>query len=283
VNYGFWIHGELDRGRLAGALAEMLALTPDKVDVGDDGDDDRDWDASVSCTVTSVAGDLHWHLDVYVGETVGNQPAEPLAAAWLANRLHTVVAYQALPAPPSAFYLVGPDGTRTRARIYEEDGDPVVFRIDAVEQSLAALPGLPVAPIPEVIREYRMPTPIRDRLAERSPAIRDFTMRLGAWESMVARLAEGWAPDGWYPAEYYREDLLIRDELAAGLASLPESVRADAAAALAGVDARFTDQTHEDGGRALTSETGPMPAGSSARWWWNRISSPLPWQGTPGR
>ncbi|MCY1141653.1 hypothetical protein OWR29_26960 [Actinoplanes sp. Pm04-4] len=283
MNYGFWIHGELDRGRLAVALAETLALTPDKVDVGDDGDDDRDWDAPVSCTVTSVAGDLHWHLDVYVGEAVGNQPAEPLAAAWLANRLGTVVAYQALPAPPSAFYLVGPDGTRARARIYEDDDAPVVFRIDAVEQPLAALPGLPVAPIPEVIREYRMPTPVRDRLAERSPAIRDFTMRLGAWESMVARLAEGWAPDGWYPADYYREDLLIRDELAARLGSLPESVRADAAAALAEVDARFTDLTHEDGGRALTSETGPLPAGPSARWWWHRISSPLPWQGTPGR
>ncbi|MCO8275393.1 hypothetical protein M1L60_32910 [Actinoplanes sp. TRM 88003] len=270
MNYGFWIHGELDRERLAPALAELLAVTPDQVDVGDDGDDDRNWDAPVSCTVSPVSGDLHWYLDVYAGAAITNPSAEPIAAAWLANRLRTVVAYQALPAPPSAFYLVGPDGTRTRARIYEQDSDgPTILRIDAVEKPLAAFPGLPVAPIPEVIREYRMPTPVTDRVRDAAPEARDFAMRLGAWESMVSRLAEGWAPDGWYPAEYYREDLKIRDELAAEAHVEP----------LAEVDSRFVELTTDDGGQALTAATGPIPTG----WWWRRIPNPLPWQDTPGR
>jgi hypothetical protein len=267
VNYGFWIHGELDRARLSAALAELLAVAPDDIDVGD-------WDAPVSCTVTPVAGDLHWYLDVYVGEAVSNPPTEPTAAAWLANRLRTVVAYQALPAPPSAFYLVGPDGKRTRARVYEEDTDgPTILRIDAVEQPLAAFPGLPVAAIPEVIREYRMPTPVTDRLQLSASAARNFTLRLGAWESMVSRLAEGWTPDGWYPADYYREDLHIRDELAAEADMMPPA----AIAALAEVDSRFADLTDDDGGQALAAATGPLPSG----WWWRRIPHPLPWQHAP--
>ena len=273
MNHGFWIHGELDRKRLAAALGELLSLTPAQVDVGDDGDGDRDWDAPISCTVTPVAGELHWYLDVYVGAAVADPPLEPIAAAWLANRLRTVVAYQSLPAPPSAFYLVGPDGTRTRARIYEEDSDgPTVLRIDAVERPLAAFPGLPVAPIPEVIREYRMPTPVTDRLRDTVPTARDFTMRLGAWESMVSRLAEGWAPDGWYPAEYYREDLHIRDELATDAQTEPLR------AALAEIDTRFIELTTDDDGQALTTATGPVPPG----WWWHRIPHPLPWRDTPG-
>jgi hypothetical protein len=268
VNYGLLIFGELDRPRLAAALAEMLALTPDAVDIGSEDDDDRNWDAPVSCTVTSVAGEFHWHLDIYLGPTIAGPPPEPVAAAWLAARLRTVVAYESLPLPPSAYWLVGPDGRRTRARIYAQDADddlPTVYSIDAVEQPVAALPGLPVAPIPEVIREYRMPTPLTDQL-EASP---DVTMWVSMWEGMVTRLAEGWPPDGWYPADYYREDLRARDELAAG--SRPD----DVVRALAQLDERFAALTEDDGGRTLG-------AAASAHWWWHRIPRPLPWRDTPG-
>ncbi|MGK5679753.1 hypothetical protein [Actinoplanes sp. URMC 104] len=297
MSYGFWIFGELDRERLASALASMLALAPDQVDVGDDGEDDRNWEAPVSCTVTPLTGHLHWHLDVYLGATIARPPTEPAAAAWLAGRLRTVVAYRASTFPPSAFWLVGPDGKRTRARIYEEDSaddyGPAAVRIDVVEHPIAALPGLRVAATPEVIREHRMPTPVGDRLEDSlGPLIgtgtaaaetaRKVTMVLGAWEAMVARLVAGWPPDGWYPAAYYREDLETRDDLARLAETLPEPARGVAARAVAEVDGRFAELTDDDGGRALAAATGPLPPGSSDRWWWHRIPHPLPWQDQPG-
>lgn len=276
MNYGFLLPGDLDRPRLATALADMVALPPTSVDIGDDGQDDRNWDASVNCTVTHLNGDLRWYLDIYLVHAVRNPPTPPAAAAWLAARLDTVVAYEAAPYPPSAYWLVAPDGARTRARIYEEDTDDVpVYRIDAVEHPMAKLPGIPVAPLPEVIRNYRMSTPITDRLRERfaADATPDLLNRLGAWESMVTRLTEGWPPDGWYPATYYREDLETRDELAA--ASPP------IAQALAEVDQRFADATRDDNGQSLSAATGPLPQAAD-HWWWRRIPHPLPWQNAPG-
>jgi hypothetical protein len=291
MNYGFWISGEPGRERLAATLAEILSCPPHDVDVAEDGDVDRNWEARVSCTVTPLAGDFRRHLDVYVSELVSNPPPEEAAAASLAAGLRTAVAYQALPAPPSAFWLVGPDGRRTRARIYEEDtpGDgPVVYRIDAVEHQPAGLPGLPVAAIPEVIREYRMPTPATDRLRDQlqpSPAVDTgkITMWLGAWESMMTRLREGWPPDGWYPAAYYREDLQLRDELGAAVESLPDPARTEALTALTEVDEHFAGATEDDGGRRLAAETGPLPPGASDRWWWRRVPRSLPWRDQPGR
>jgi hypothetical protein len=282
----------------------MLSLPVAAVDVGDEGDDARNWEASVSCTVVPLVGDLHWNLDVYLSKTILNPPSEPIAAAWLAERLHTVVAYEATPSPPSAYWLVGPDGRRTRARIYEEDSDDAVaYRIDAVEHPLSALPGLRVAALPEVIRNFRVPTPMTDRLREQwrswlgqneeaatvAKAVRDITTRMGAWESMVTRLEAGWPPDGWYPAEYYREDLETRDELAAITNELPEPVRGDVTQTLAEVDRRFIDATEDDRGQALATETGPAPIGSSGqsgdldRWWWRRIPRPLPWRDAPSQ
>ncbi|MBU2663435.1 hypothetical protein KOI35_07945 [Actinoplanes bogorensis] len=132
MSYGFWLRGHPEREQLAEVLAE---LTGNEVDVGDDGEDDRNWGAPVSCTITPLAGDFDWHLDVYLSITITDPPSESDAAALLAQSLDTVVAYKAMPLPPSDFWLVGPDGVRTRARIYDEDSDdlPAVYRIDAVE------------------------------------------------------------------------------------------------------------------------------------------------------
>jgi hypothetical protein len=274
----------------------LLSLRPGAVDVGGEDDIDRNWAAPANCTVTPLAGDMHSHLDIYVDDTVPGPPTEAIAAAWLAERLRTVVAYEAVPSPPSAYWLVGPDGRRTRARIYEEDSDVIpVYRIDAVEHPLAALPGLHVAPLPEVIHSYRMPTPLTDRfreglIAEKETSAgttaRDVTTRLGAWEAMVTRLSEGWPPDGWYPAEYYREDLTTRDELEAAPDALPEALRSRMVETLSEVDRRFAEATEDDGGEALTAVTGPLPTGRSGNddhWWWRRIPHSPPWRNTPGR
>jgi hypothetical protein len=274
VNYGFLTADDPGADSLAAALAEMLALPVDAVDVGVEGDDDRRWEAPVSCTVTPLTGDLRLDLDVFLGDTVQNPPPAPVAAVWLAARLKTVVAYQAVPDRPSAYWLVGPDGGRTRARLVEDDDVPG-YRIDAVERALPALPGLTVSPLPEVIHEYRMPVPLTDQLRERFPDQQAVLLPFWNWEAMVTRLVEGWPPDGWYPADYYRNDLAMRDELA----GLPEAARVTIAVALDEVDRRFAEATVDDGGEALNAATGPAPAG--AGWWWRRVSQPLPWQNMP--
>ncbi|MBB4696245.1 hypothetical protein [Paractinoplanes abujensis] len=139
--YILYLAGEVDRADLAAALTE---LTASEVDIGDDGQDDRNWAAPVSCTATPLAGDLRWHLDIYFTEAVVKTPPRSAAGAFLAGRLDTVVAYKGVELPPSAFWVVGPDGIRTRARIYDEDEG---YLIDAVEQPVAALPLAPVAVI----------------------------------------------------------------------------------------------------------------------------------------
>ena len=130
-----------------------------------------------------------------------------------------------------------------------------------------------------------------DRLRQQLTAttgevVRNALARLGAWESMATRIAEGWPPDGWYPAAYYREDLESRDELAAITATMPQPANGEFIEAASEVDQRFATATDDDSGQALTAETGPAPASRPASgdaWWWHRITHPLPWQNEPGR
>ncbi|SFE31823.1 hypothetical protein SAMN05421541_101140 [Actinoplanes philippinensis] len=260
----------------------MLSLPATAIDVGEDGEDERNWAAPISCTLTRLDGDFPLHLDIYFDDSVA-APSEADAAAWMAARLNTVVAYKSVPLPPSAYWLVGPDGQRTRARLLDEDenGDLLSSgrRVAAVESVIPTLSGVPVRPLPEVIHEFHMRTPITDQLrtvpgsATESP-IGD----LSYWESMVVRLVSGWPPDGWYPPDYYREGLENRDALAAAEPELPEPARTAFMAALIEVDRLFAEATVDDGGQALASLTGPVPD----RWWWHRITDPAPWHRMPG-
>jgi hypothetical protein len=258
VSYLFLVHHDVARDELAAALAELLSLPVTAVDVGELDQLDRHWERPISCTVTPMAGDLRLHLDMYFARGTISPPKTE-AAAWLAGRLGTLVGYQSVTSWPNAYWLVGPDGRRTRARLdtdeYDED-ERVICWIDAVEAPVPLLPAVRVAAIPEVIREYRMPTPLRDALGAvmrpepetGSPAWHAAT-ELGAWEGMVARLTAGWHPDGWYPAAYYREDLETRDSLVGAADVLPAQCRAEFTAALDTIDRRFIDATVDDGGR----------------------------------
>ncbi|WP_146246517.1 hypothetical protein [Actinoplanes xinjiangensis] len=233
-----------------------------------------------------MVGDLRLHLDMYFAAGVVSPP-EAEAAAWLAGRLGTLVAYQSVPSWPSAYWLAGPDGQRTRARLDSDEYDEherVICRVDAVEAPVPLLPAVRVAAIPEVIREYRMPTPLSGALdavmrpePKTGSAAWYAANRLGAWEGMVSRLTAGWHPDGWYPAGHYRGDLEIRDALVSAADVLPEVFRAQFTAALDTIDRRFLDATVDDGGEALAAATGTVPD----RWWWRRITHPLPWHGMP--
>ncbi|MEE6263810.1 hypothetical protein [Plantactinospora sonchi] len=305
--YYFLIFGALHRGQLRAALAALVARSVDEIDIADEGDLERDWTAPVLCTVSPVAGQPDWQLEIYLAESVARH-TEPAVGAWLADRLRTVVIYPGQELRPSAYWLVGPEGRATRARIYDdawENGDGTedgpVYRIDAVEHPVPTLPDLPVAPIPEVIRDHRMPTPVTDRLrallrpwlpervsAADVSAVQEATWRawnrLSAWEGLVARMAAGWPPDGWYPATHYREDLELRDELVEAGPEVPEPVRAPFATALGEVDRRFETLTGDDGGGALAAELGEGYAVTTApdRWWWRRIPDPVPWRRQPG-
>lgn len=253
MTYDLLLVGDLDVVRLTVVLAKLASVPVDEVSVAAADDGDREWDKAVLCTYESVRGEVSWSLDVYLGEAVSDPPSEAAAAAELAAGLGTPVLYSSQPYPPSAHWLVLPDGTRTRARVYDE-GDALV--IDAVERPVALLPGVRVEAQPEVIREHRMPTPIADGF--QGPA----GDRLAAWESMTERMSAGWPPDGWYPADYYREDLANRDALAEDAARLPAAF----AAALTRVDDVF---------RSRTSELPDVPEGRG--WWWGRLPDPVPW------
>ncbi|HWS31179.1 MAG TPA: hypothetical protein VN408_00395, partial [Actinoplanes sp.] len=183
---------------------------------------------------------------------------------------------------------VGPPGHREGAvhaqgtcREHDrEDDEPPFYRIDAVEHPVAGAPGLPIAAIPGIINDYRMPTPLSDGFDEvlkTVPGGRAAANTLGAWEILVTRLERGWPPDGWYPPEEYRARLEYRDDLVTLADEIPAPIRADFDEALATLDRRFTEATVDDGGQALTSRVGSIPD----RWWWRRITEPLPWLTMP--
>ncbi|MEU4158265.1 hypothetical protein [Actinoplanes sp. NPDC026670] len=285
MSYLLLLRYEVDRPSLAEALADMLSLPVTAIDVGGDGEEERNWAAPISCTVSYLDGDLPLHLDIYFNDSVA-APSEESAAAWLASRLHTIVAYKSVPLPPSAYWLVGPDGQRTRARLLDEDekGDllPSGRRIAAMETAMPLLPDVPITPLVEVIGEYRMPTPIADDLASRltpaeRPAVQSAIDALTNWEAVISRLVSGWPPDGWYPPDHYRDDMKLRDKLADPAEIPPGPRRAEFMAALEAIDRRFTEATIDDGGAALSAATGPLPD----RWWWQRITDPLPWKRMP--
>jgi hypothetical protein len=273
MTYDLFIIGDLDRDRLAAALASLTAVPVASVDVSPEDSDDRDWDATVSCTYTPVTGDLDWQLDIYLNG-VPTEPSEADAAAYLAEHLDHVVLYPAPIELPSAYFLATPDGLVTRARLYRDDEDE--FEVNAVERAVPQLPSAPVAPQPEVIREYRVPAPITATLGE-LPEPRAAAL-LGAWENLTVRIASGWPPDGWYPVEYYAEDLRTRDELADSLDRLAQEVAGPVRAALDRLDERFRAGTRDDTESTLAGLLGISRIDLRLRdWWWRRIPDPVPW------
>jgi hypothetical protein len=280
MTYDLFTIGDLDRARLAAALAALVSVGVDAVDVSaeDAGEaDDRDWDATVSCVYTAVAGDLDWQLDIYLNG-VADEPSEAEAAAYLAEQLDQVVLYPAPVVLPSAFWLAAPGGRVTRARLYQDDER---FQLDAVERAVPELPSVRVEAQPEVIREYRQPVPITAALGESAgPRLTDLLM---VWEMLTARMTGGWPPDGWYPAEYYAQDLRARDELAESVDQLADAIAAPVLAALERLDERFRAGTVDDVDSTLAGLTGISRIDLRLReWWWRRIPNPVPWPASAG-
>jgi hypothetical protein len=296
VTYNLLLAGDLDRARLAAALAALASVPLDAVDVADVDAPERNWDVAVSCTCEPARGDVSWVLDLYLTVGVQARPTEEQAAAYLAEHLAVPVLFPAENLPPSAYWLAAPGGLRTRARVYssEEVGLPVLT-IDAVERPVPSLPKVPVAPQPEVIREHRVTTPVRDEFvtwlamdpgawATDEDSLWLARTRLGAWESLTVRMSLGWPPDGWYPLEYYREDLEVRDELAVAVERLPDEVASRLSVAVEQVDEAFRAGTREvDDPEELAEVLGDSGGrGVSRGWWWRRVPEPEPWGAAPG-
>lgn len=275
IGYDLLIAGDIAFARLRGALARINEVPVDAVDVAESDAEDRNWQAAVLCTCAPRTGDITWSLDIFVTDAAGAQRSVAEAAEALAYELRVPVLYDAGGVRPSAYWLAAPDGPRTRARVYDgpEDNDDGSLVIDAVERPVALLPNVRVALQPEAIKDHLVPHPIADAfdtmLGERGliPETRDdlryATTRLKAWEALTARMTSGWPPDGWYPRDYYDEDLQIRDELSH--ATVPAEVAEPFQRALEAIDAAFRAHTREV---AFDVDRG---------WWWGRVPDPEPW------
>ncbi|WP_229071064.1 hypothetical protein [Actinoplanes sp. DH11] len=275
MTYYMFLLGSLDHARVRAALARFAGVAEDDVDISERDVMERNWQAAVLVTCEPVEGDVTWSLDIYLRD---GDFGEKALGEQLAATLRAPVLYSAEAHPPSAHWLVEPDGSRTRARVYEgeDEVDATVLIIDAVERPVAALPNVRVESQPEVIRQHRMATPIADGLQalladeSKNPAHSDALWEvmndLKAWEAMTVRMTSGWPPDGWYPTEYWNEDLTTRDELTNDLKKLPEDLAETIAAAVTMVDDTFRAATDEIAGVA------PDKA-----WWWHRAPEPPPW------
>jgi hypothetical protein len=275
MTYDLLLAGDFDRTALAGALAELAGVMAGAVDIADRDAEDRAWDSPVLCTYERVGGDVSWLLDVYVVAGAGREPDVSVAAGLIAARLKTPVLWAAQEPLPSAFWLVTPDGTRTRARVYEDDGagDVVAYQVDAVEKPVPQFSSARVEPLAEVIREHPVPTPVTDELAAwladedvvlpegSGDAVWRVRVYLTVWEQLTERMAAGWPPDGWYPADFYRDDLMARDELETAATRLPAAVTGRFRWAIDRVDDKFKTLTYKT--------TTPRVSGGDA-WWWRR-------------
>ncbi|MEU2061873.1 hypothetical protein [Streptomyces sp. NPDC013455] len=274
------------------ALARCLNVREQEVDVADEDTDQerRNWDALVFCEKATVLGDVSTSLDIYVQESVQPQPSERQLASAFAQVAGTVVLFPAEEVPPSAYWLATENGLITRARLYDSDDEETHYVIDRVEAPVSRLPRATVARIPEVVRELKIDTPVKDVFAGHlhrmfpeevnTPGTACWEARssLGAWEKLVRHMESAWAPSGWCPPDLYLERLEARDDLERVSEQLPATVSALMQNALESLDTLFAELTVDDTGGLLRKELLPAEGAASAHgWWWNRRPEPLPW------
>ncbi|RPF33804.1 hypothetical protein [Streptomyces sp. TLI_185] len=180
-------------------LAQCLHVREQDVDVADEDTDQqlRNWDALVLCEKKTVLGDVSTSLDIYVQDSVQPQPDERELASAFAQAAGAVVLFPAESVPVSAYWLTTEDGRITRARLYDSDDEEPVYTIDTVEAPVGRLPHVTVARVPEVVRELKIATPVKDVFAaqlhrtypeETSTAGTPFWEARscqGAWEKLV--------------------------------------------------------------------------------------------------
>jgi hypothetical protein len=217
---------ELEPSSLRRALAELLAVPDDAVDVADtDGDQDaRRWDSPVLCTYRVLPpGDLALELDIYVDDGTAGTLTEADLAQGLAARTRTSVLHPSLVLDlDSAYWVAVPDGRAVRCRLEAIDSDEdTTYRVDAVEEKVADLPRARVGILPEVLEHEAVETPLSDAFLATYPTGTTASVEgrvrysLHVWERLVRRVVTArWGPSGRYHQDLYRRDLQARDDLA---------------------------------------------------------------------
>ena len=273
------------------ALARCLHVREQEVDAADEATDQelRNWDALVFCDKHAIRGDVSDSLDIYVQESVQPQPSERQVASAFAREAGTVVLFPAEDVRPSAYWLATADGLVTRARLYESDDEQPRYTVDRVESPVAGLPHATVACIPEVVRELKIATPLRDvfaaHLDRMCPEETDgpgtpgwtATTSLGAWEKLVRHIEAAWAPSGWCPPDMYAERLQARDDLEQVKGQLPQAVVPLLENALGPLDSLFARLTVEDTDQVCRDLARVENIEPGSGWWWDRRPDPLPW------
>ncbi|MYW04984.1 hypothetical protein [Streptomyces sp. SID3343] len=281
TSYDLLLAGPFEPARLGPPLADVFGVRTERVDiVGGDASSAtarRDGSADVFCSYTAARGDITAVLDIRARGAAGLAPtSEHDVALALAARLKVVVLFSAGTVRPSAYWAATPAGTSVRARVYDEtpvdDLATPGFTIDRLQFPVPELRFVSVGPLPELIRDHEMATPVSSAcVAAAGLAVATQRSALRAWESMTVRMGAGWPPFAWYPADFYADDLRARD-------ILEHLADASAADAVREIDGAFTALTCDDAGNALSAALAlPGEALRTRGWWWRRQPLELPW------
>ncbi|MCV7065594.1 hypothetical protein H7H51_07510 [Mycolicibacterium farcinogenes] len=267
---------ELEPMCLGQALAEVLSVTEDEVDVAEQGGDqaERRWDSPVLCTYRFLPpGDVALYLDISIDDGRAAALVEAELSLVLAAQTGTSVLY---PAPDlrndSAYLVATVDGRQVRCRLQEVDTtDDPAYRVDVVETGVADLPRARVEIISEVLEHERLETPLSDAFLATYPNGTTASVEgrvhycLWAWARLVCRLTNGqWGAAGRYHRALFRRDLEARDDLDQLVAQVGDRYAMGLRAVLTRLDNDFRDAT--EGGTCPETE----------RWWWGRDAN-IPW------
>ncbi|MFE1754570.1 hypothetical protein ACFW88_29175 [Streptomyces anandii] len=261
------------------ALADLLALSESAVDVADaDGaQEGRNWEAPVLCTYRRLPpGDLLLELDVTVEERTAGRLTEGSLARGLAVRTGGSVLHPSAVELPSAYWVATVDGRSVRCRLEAVDRDEdTAYRVDAVEEPVADLPGAKIETLPEILDRERIETPVADAFLAGYPTGTTATVQgrvhyaLRVWERLVRRMESDWSPSGRYRQDLFGRDLEARDDLASAAGRVGAPYAEGLCSAVAQLDAVYREYTDEnaDCGRGGTAEG----------WWWRRCPRRVPW------
>ncbi|MGW0775163.1 hypothetical protein ACWD01_16280 [Streptomyces sp. NPDC002835] len=281
------IYGFLATGSgIIEAMPEILAAAFDvrisEVDVSDSSElDSRNWDALVTCEYDRLDGDLNWSLSVYIIDDLKNQFSEEQLALILSRGLKASVFFTWGDRIPWVRKVADPAGGLTLARVSELDPPHSGFRVTATEAAVSEFPDVPVINFPEVVRAFRIPTPVTD-LAIPTGSTQEFEVirdLFANWERLCIRMRNGWPPSGWYSVEMYKADLELRDRIETELRKVPTAGRSALEECLSVLDAQYREVSIEDSGNALSRALGEDVATMISRsWYWRRRPAALPWQ-----
>ncbi|WP_441246919.1 hypothetical protein [Kitasatospora sp. McL0602] len=294
--YNIFAAQPMDWDELKAAVADQFSVALEDVEVAaSDELEARNWDARVSCELQRTLGDVSWMINIYATDNVVERPTESVLAACLAGRLKQPILFPDPSVLPSAYWVADSLGNVARARLYSSDEQDFTYRIDVVDAPILGLPDTPVARIPEAIRLLSIETPRSDEFrallgqagnimpdpegtSDLGGGYRGLAGDVESWERLAVRMSQNWPPYSWYPADFYSENLRIRDRLKEESEGRDSKAAELADSFIADIDEVYRRLTVDDSGAALASAIGE-PASSLAErdWWWHRRPVALPW------